>query len=81
MQNIPTSMRWTTYDEILFIRKLHEKGKLSHLQNYVKTAMVRKWYGPGMVVNPDLVIAAAHDHILDLIEAKLRQEEKEKMAS
>lgn len=65
---IPFAMRWTTQDELSFVRGLYLRGKILHLRNYVRSAVERKWWGDGMAVDPNLVILAAKDWLAELEE-------------
>lgn len=52
---------WTTQDELMFVRSLFDRGKLRELRNYCRLLHERRWWGPGMAVNPMIVIPEARD--------------------
>jgi hypothetical protein len=66
MINLPNSMRWTTQDELAYLRGLYLRGKILVLRSYVQTAVRRQWWGDGMNVDPQLVILAARDWLAEL---------------
>lgn len=64
--------RWTTIDELNYIRLLTAhtpKQARRLLKSYVYTAGMRRWWGRGMSVEPGVVILYAMD-CLDILEKK-----------
>jgi len=63
-------VQWTTQDELAFVRhKLFEAGKVDALRRYVQLAPYRVWHGPGMNIDPGMVILAAQDMLAALEKA------------
>jgi hypothetical protein len=61
--------RWTTTDEISHMQSYADRGMLQHLRNALKILPNRRWYGPGMSVDPILVAKAIREMIVT-VEAK-----------
>lgn len=59
--------RWTTQDELIFVRHLAATRQIESLRNYLRTARVRKWSGDGMAVDAQLVILTVMDLLDDLV--------------
>ena len=57
---------WTTADELETVDTLFQKRSLQALRNYINTARTRSWHGPGMMVNPQLVILYTEQKIHEL---------------
>lgn len=57
---------WTTEDELAYLRGLVRGGKIKLLRSYVRISYCRRWYGPGMRVNPGMVILAARDMLAEM---------------
>lgn len=49
---VPADYRYTTADEILYLRGLQRRGKLDLLKKSLELLPHRSWNGPGMLVDP-----------------------------
>lgn len=63
---VPSVYKWTTQDELRFVRGLLERKQLKTLKAYLTIARVRDWRGTGMCVEPGQVILATEDAIREL---------------
>ncbi len=62
---------WTTLDETMFARhKYYDKRDIDGLRSYIHVCQCRRWYGPGMQVDPATVILQAMDWLNDLLGPK-----------
>ena len=57
---------WTTQDELMFVRGLFDRKKIKELRNYCRLMHERRWWGPGMEVNPMILIPEARDLLAEL---------------
>jgi hypothetical protein len=64
---MPPYRNYTTQDELGFVHRLAVKclaeDSTRRLDSYLKVARVRRWHGPGMVVDPGQVILEAEDEL------------------
>ena len=63
---MPESLNWTTEDELAVVRHLYERKNVKALRAYLVAAYWRKWYGPGMEVEPAIVIFQVQDWVGEL---------------
>jgi hypothetical protein len=70
---IDPAERWTTTDEISTMRSYADRGMLKHLRQSLLILPHRRWYGPGMDVDPVKVAKAIREMIVDLERRQIDQ--------
>lgn len=65
-QYVAPEHRYTTLDEIHFLRDLQRRGKLDVLRVALRNAPYRVWYGPGMEVDPITVITTMREIVEEM---------------